>query len=155
LVHFRIKCPRRKDYSENPETLGQHIKKRRHALGLSQSQAALRLGVSAATILNWERGKRVPLPRMLGSVIPFLGYDPFPEPATLSERLLRERQKRGWSIREAARDLGIDPGTWGDWERGELILFLSHRTKVATLLRLDPQQMADEMRARWNGKHRR
>jgi len=30
-----------------------------------------------------------------------------------------------------------------------------HRTKVATLLGLDPKEMAEEMRARWNGKHPR
>ena len=51
--------------------------------------------------------------------------------------------------------LGVDPTAWGNWERGELILFREHRTNVAKLLGLDPQALADEMRARWNGKHRR
>ncbi len=154
MVRIRFKCRRPKDYADEPHTLGEHIKKRRLETGLTQAQAAARLGVSADTLLNWETGKKLPLPRRLGQVITFLGYAPFPEPATIPERLLTERQKRGWSIRAAARHLGVDPGTWGNWERGELILFRSHRTEVAALLRLDPQEMAEQMRARWNGKHR-
>ena len=61
----------------------------------------------------------------------------------------------GWSTSEAGRQLGVDRTTWQDWERGELILFRSHRTKVATLLGVDQKELADEMRSRWNGKHRR
>jgi transcriptional regulator with XRE-family HTH domain len=64
------------------------------------------------------------------------------------------RHQHGWSTSEAARQLGVDRATWQDWERGELILFRKHRTKVATLLVLDPKEMAAEMRARWNGMHR-
>lgn len=124
-------------------------------LGLSQLQAAERLAVSAATVLNWEKRETRPLITHLGAVITFLGYYPFPEPTTVGERLLRKRREYGWSIREAALHLGIDPSTWRDWERGELILFRKHRTSVAEVLGLDPQDLADDMRARWNGKHRR
>ena len=88
-------------------------------------------------------------------ILTFLGYDRFPRPTAVGERLLHARQKHGWSIRETANHLGVDSTTWYDWERGELILFRKHRTKVATLLGLDRQELADEMRARWKGKHRR
>ena len=89
------------------------------------------------------------------AILTFLGYDPFPAPTAVGERLLHARRKHGWSIKEAASHLGVDSTTWYDWERGELILFRKHRTKVATLLGLDRQELADEMRVRWNGKHRR
>lgn len=89
------------------------------------------------------------------AILHFLGYDPFPPPTTLGGRLLQARRKHGWSTSEAARQLGVDRTTWQDWERGELILFRKHRINVATPLGLDPKEMADEMRARWNGKHRR
>jgi ribosome-binding protein aMBF1 (putative translation factor) len=65
------------------------------------------------------------------------------------------RRWHGWSTSEPAGRLGVDNTTWRGWERGELILFQKHRTKVAQLFGLDPQQLADETRARWNGKHQR
>jgi DNA-binding XRE family transcriptional regulator len=105
--------------------------------------------------MNWETGRFEPPIRRLPIILRFLNYDPFPPPATVGERLLRVRRQYGWSTSEAARQLGIDRTTWQDWERGELILFREHRLKVAELLGLDPQVLADEMRARWNGKHRR
>jgi DNA-binding XRE family transcriptional regulator len=104
--------------------------------------------VSAATVLNWEKGKKPPLITHLGAVITFLGYYPFPAPTSVGERLLRERRVHGWSIREAALNIGVDPTTWRDWEHGELILFRTHRTKVAKLLGLDPKELAVEMRTR-------
>ena len=39
------------------------------------------------------------------------GYDPGPEPETLTERIKATRQKQGISQRELARRLGIDPST--------------------------------------------
>jgi transcriptional regulator with XRE-family HTH domain len=155
LVRFRLKCPKPKDYSENPQSLGEHFKNRRLELGLTQKQAAERLAINPSTVLNWETGRWAPPIRSMPAILGFLAYDPFPAPTTVGERLLQARRKHGWSIREAASHLGVDSTTWYDWERGELILFRKHRTTVATLLGLDPQQVVDEMRARWNGKHRR
>ncbi len=111
--------------------------------------------MSAATVLNWEKGKKPPLTSHLGAVITFIGYYPFPEPETVGEQLLRVRRIHGWSIREAALHLGVDQSTWGNWERDELILFKRHRIKVALLLGIDEATVDTEMRTRWNGKHRR
>ena len=155
LARIRLKCRKPKDYPENPKTLGEHIKKRRLELGLTQKQAANALGVNGWTILNWETGQHHPSIRSVPAILSFLGYDAFVAPTTVGERLLQTRRKYGWSTGEAARQLGVDRTTWQDWERGELILFREHRLKVATLLGLDPKEMGDEMRARWNGKHRR
>ncbi len=155
LVRIRLKCRKPKDYSENPKTLGEHIKKRRLELGLTQKHAANALGVKSWTVLNWETGQHQPPIRSIPGILAFLDYDPFPAPTTIGERLLRTRRKYGRSTSEAARQLGVDRTTWQDWERGELILLRRHRTKVATLLGLDPKEMGEKMRARWNGKHRR
>lgn len=127
---------------------------RRGELGLSQPEAAERLAVSVATVLNWEKGKSPPLITHLGAVIAFLGYYPFPDPVSIGERLFRERRIHGWSIHDAALGLGVDPSTWRDWEHGRLILFSKHRAKVAKLLGIDEQFVAGEMRARWSGKDR-
>jgi DNA-binding XRE family transcriptional regulator len=148
LVHFKLKCPRPKAYSENPRTLAEHLKKRRLELGLTQKRAAQALGVNPWTVMNWETGRFEPPMRWLPAILRFLNYGPFPAPKTVAQRLLHERRQRGWSTSEAARQVGIDRTTWQDWEHGELILFREHRRKVAGLLGLDPQTLADEMRAR-------
>jgi DNA-binding XRE family transcriptional regulator len=83
LVRFRLKCPRPKAYSENPQTLGGHFKKRRLELGLTQKQAAERLAINPSTVLNWETGRRAPAIRSMPAILGFLGYDPFPPPATI------------------------------------------------------------------------
>lgn len=124
-------------------------------LGLTQAQAAARLGVNPWTVLNWETDRCNPPIQSMPAILGFLRYDPFPPPTTLGERLLQTRRRQGWSTREAARQLGVDRTTWNDWEAGKMILYRRHRTKVARLLGLDEQEFALEMRARWNGKHRR
>lgn len=123
-------------------------------LGLTQAKAASRLGVNPWTVLNWETGRHEPPIRSMPAILRYLGYDPFSAPTTVAQRLLQMRRARGWSTGEAARQLGVDRTTWQDWERGELILYHTHRAKVAELLGLDQQALTDEMRARWNGKHR-
>jgi DNA-binding XRE family transcriptional regulator len=51
------------------------------------------------------------------AIIRFLGYDPFPEAASLSDRLAVARRANGWTIKQAAEQLGVDEGTWGRWEK--------------------------------------
>jgi len=54
----------------------------------------------------------------MSAIIRSLGYDPFPEPKSIAERLLAKRRAMGWSIKEAARQLGVGEGTWEARERG-------------------------------------
>ncbi len=53
------------------------------------------------------------------AIIRFLGYNPLPEADTLGERLVRHRTSLGMMQGEAAKRLGVDPGTLARWERGE------------------------------------
>jgi transcriptional regulator with XRE-family HTH domain len=144
-----------KEVALEPQSFGEHIKRRRLELGLSQPQAAESLNVDPITVLNWERGKTKPLIRSLPAIFAFLGYTPVAQSSAVSERLLEFRQQRGWSIRDAAQHLGVDPTTWGDWERGDLILFRKHRSAVALLSGLSERELAGEMGARWSAKHSR
>jgi transcriptional regulator with XRE-family HTH domain len=117
-VPIRLKALKPKETDFEPKTLGEHIKKRRLELTLSQKQAAKRLRVNPWTVLNWEKGHTDAPIESMPAILLFLGYDPFPVPVTLPERMLAKRRAMGWSIREAARHLGVDEGTWGAWERG-------------------------------------
>ncbi len=170
-----LKCLKPKEPDCEPRTLGEHLKLRRLQRKLSQTQAAQALQVNPSTILNWEKGHTEPpveaMPpwtvlnwekghtepplESLPVLLRFLDYDPFPEPKTLPERLLAKRRTMGWSIREAAQQLGVDPGTWRNWEQGRVILFRRYRDLVARHLGLPATEIDQEMRARSNRSHKR
>jgi DNA-binding transcriptional regulator YiaG len=57
--------------------------------------------------------------RSFPAIFGFLGYDPFPAPTTVSEKIAAKRRELGWSIKEAAKRIGVDEGTFSRWENGE------------------------------------
>ena len=116
-----------------PQTLGQHIMRRRLVLGLTQKQLGAKLGVTNDTVRNWERGRAQPLVTQMRGILEFLGHDPSPRPQSLPERLCALRRALGWSIRTAAAAVGADPFTWFGWEHGKPIRSPQHRTAVARL----------------------
>ena len=107
-VPLMVKAKKPKDYSEEPQTLGEHLKKRRKELGLLQREAAERLGVSAETVANWESGKTKPVASQFQPVVEFLGYDPTPAPQTLAERMEAKRRALGVTISQVAQVLCAD-----------------------------------------------
>jgi DNA-binding transcriptional regulator YiaG len=118
-------------FSEHPVTLGEHLHKRRHELGLFQKDVARLLAANPHSITEWEKNHSQPGIRFWPAIIAFLGYDPHPEPRTLRERLRAKRRALGLSIAEAARWLGVDEGTFGKWERGTGVPIRRH-TEVVT-----------------------
>ncbi|MDR3526087.1 MAG: ATP-binding protein [Rhizomicrobium sp.] len=111
--------PRPKPYAEKPKTLGEHLLKRRLQLGLTQPQAAIGLLIKPDTLLLWEKGRAYPTARYFPAIFRFLGYDPLPVPATLAERITRQRLRLGLSIKASAKLLEVDEGTLSHWERGD------------------------------------
>jgi DNA-binding XRE family transcriptional regulator len=71
----------------NPETLGQHLLKRRTLAGLTQPQIASEIGVTTWTYLLWERDKTTPTVRYWPAIARFLEYHPWPTPQALAERI--------------------------------------------------------------------
>ena len=120
---------------------------------LTQAWAALQLGVKSWTVLNWEKGHTEPPIEFIQVILQFLAYDPYPLPKTLPERMLAKRRTMGWSIKEAARQLGVDEGTWAAWERGVVILFRKHRALVTGFLGTPPDQVTKAMGTQWNWRH--
>ena len=107
-------------YPAQLNTLGDHLRKRRLDLGLLQREVAQKLGVTESTIWNWEANRSSPQIRFILKVIAFLGYDPYSTACgSFGERLLAFRRSLGLSQKGLAHRMGVDPGTLGEWERGE------------------------------------
>ena len=76
------------------------------------------LGVATDTYLLWEQGAVFPEVRYFPAIFAFLGYDPFPPPVTLAERIATRRRRLGLTIERAAALIGVDEGTFARWEAG-------------------------------------
>ncbi len=138
FVRVRLKLLIRKLYDFEPKTLGEHIRRRRLVLSITQDEAALRLGVNVWTVHNWETVETKPEIRFIPALTAFLGYDPEPaDTGTLAGRLVSKRRELGLSQREAARCLAIDPGSWAGWERGAEIKREGQRRAVEVFLGSD------------------
>jgi transcriptional regulator with XRE-family HTH domain len=114
-----LKVEKPKPQKEFGDSVGAHLRRRRRALGIGQREVANILVISESTLLNWENGKAAPADAAYPAVIQFLGYEPWDLPSSLREALRAERRRRGISVKEAAKLLPVDEGSWSRWERGE------------------------------------
>lgn len=109
-VRIRLKSLIRQSYDFEPKILGDHIRRRRLVLSITQKEAAARLGLNAWTIHNWEPGATKPMIQFIPPLVGFLGYDPEPVDAgTLAGRLVAKRREFGLSQREVAAPLALTP----------------------------------------------
>ncbi len=101
-------------------TWGDHIKKRRIELGLLQREVAERIGVTEASVYDWERHRTEPMVHLIPQITQFLGYTPplFARQTT-GQKIVAYRHVRGMSQRKLALQLKVDPATLGRWERDE------------------------------------
>jgi transcriptional regulator with XRE-family HTH domain len=131
----RIKCLKPKEKFSEPTTLGQHLRARRLSLGLIQREVADQLSVNEYTIQNWESGKRKPMAQHLPAILRFLGYDPYPsEPKTIGDQLAAKCREFGWTQKETALHLGVDPSMVTRWEAGRAVKYRKHREALARFL---------------------
>ena len=82
-----------------------------------QKDVAKQLGVHVESLKNWEHGVGRPLARQIPRIISFLGYNPEPEPASLSRRIVHARHQIGFTQKEFARALETDAVTIYRWEK--------------------------------------
>jgi transcriptional regulator with XRE-family HTH domain len=135
---LRFKALISNPYSESPRTLGEHIMCARLMRGLRQRDVASIIGADLYTVINWEKDRtKSPVCHFPGIIV-FLGYDPFPLPQSLSERMLAKRRAMGWSIAEAARQLGVDRSTWGAWERDGMVQWPRYQSLLEHFLAESP-----------------
>ncbi|MBL8311197.1 MAG: YifB family Mg chelatase-like AAA ATPase [Burkholderiales bacterium] len=135
-LRVRLKVVRNLAFSRNPQTVGEHLRKKRIELGLRQIDVAERIGVAEWTIINWERGTTTKVPdRYFAKVIEFLGYNPEPEPSTWGARLKWKRRLLGLTATAFGKMIGVSVDTIQAWERGQMPpTFVVHREAVAGFL---------------------
>ena len=113
----KVVKPERRALDRN--TLGAKLRRRRAELGLFAKTAAKQMAISEEALRRWEKDTCEPQARFYPVVIAFLGYEPWPTPATLAERLRAERLRRGLSAKRVAQYLTVDEGTFAGWEQGK------------------------------------
>jgi DNA-binding XRE family transcriptional regulator len=114
-------------------TLGEHLMRRRLALGLTPKEACALLDhICVEALINWEKGKTEPPIPFLLAILAFLG--PFATPRTLGERMHATRRTMGWTIREAAERIGVDESTWWTWEPTGCVRWERYRLLLEALL---------------------
>ncbi len=99
-------------------SLSAQLRRARRERSLLQKDAAREMGVGVFTITGWERGVQ-PEPSYYPAIISFLGYEPWAQPRSIRDHLRASRLRRGWSAKQAARELLLDEGTYARAERGE------------------------------------
>jgi len=124
-----------KGYPEVPKTIGEHLRKRRLDLGLTQKQSARRFGISVTAYNGWEASRIKPGIARWPAVVAFLGDDPNPKPRTFGEALRAMRWLHGLNRRQLAAKLGVDVKSVLNWETGRTRPVPAHRR---SLLRLSP-----------------
>lgn len=61
---------------DEPETLGEHLRRKRVDMGMTNVQLAQILGVTYQTVEKWEHNRVLIGPKSRVKVLAFLGYDP-------------------------------------------------------------------------------
>ncbi len=94
------------------------MRKHRLDLRMLQREVAHQLGVDETTVTNWELNRFAPDLRKMPGVIRFLGYLPEQDGTSPGQRLRTARRALGFSIKDVAKAVGVDPGTVARWEMG-------------------------------------
>jgi len=98
-----------KPYPKELLSYGDHLRKRRLDLDLTQPQVAKIINVTTDSITNWELNRNKPQLKYIPKIISFLGYAP-----AISENSIKDyRIQRGLTQKAMSKILGIDPSTLG------------------------------------------
>ncbi|MBX3177708.1 MAG: helix-turn-helix domain-containing protein [Candidatus Hydrogenedentes bacterium] len=103
------------------ENLGDHIRKRRLDLGLSQAALAKQFGINRNAVTRWEAGLDEPGLKQMPKAIEFLGYDPTSSDGELAYQIRSNRRALGLSQAEFGKLLGVSRETVNLWENGKRV----------------------------------
>ncbi|WP_430720499.1 helix-turn-helix domain-containing protein [Sphingobacterium daejeonense] len=116
----QISKPLPKSTPINPQTLGEHIRKRRMELKLFQKDVAAIFNVSEDCITYWENNRSEPQIQYYPPIFGFLGYCPFKlDKSTFSGKIKAYRYLNGLTQKRFAKLMNVDPATVSRWEDGK------------------------------------
>jgi transcriptional regulator with XRE-family HTH domain len=84
-------------------------------LNLFQKDVAEIVGVSEATVCNWEKNGTQPEVEHMPKIIHFLGYVPFMCPDDILGRLAYLKKIKGLTLPGLGKLMGRDPEQLSDW----------------------------------------
>ncbi|MVZ67327.1 helix-turn-helix domain-containing protein [Sphingobacterium sp. DK4209] len=103
----------------NPQSLGEHIRKKRIELRLFQKDVAEIFNVSKDCITYWENNRSEPQIQYYPYIFRFLGYCPFKfDTSTFAGKIKTYRYLNGLSQKRFAKLMNVDPATVSRWEEG-------------------------------------
>ncbi len=119
-ITLKASKPNEKPYPKELVTIGDHIKKKRLDLNLTQNDVAKQIGVKEESVYNWENNRSKPKVYLLPKIIKFLGYVPFKHTnLTFGDKIKSFRREYGLSQRKLAKLWSVDQTTIRDWENGK------------------------------------
>lgn len=130
-----LKMPYKKLVPKHPQTLGEHILRRRIQLRLLQKDVAEQIGVIEDSITGWENGRSNPQIHFYPAIIAFLGYYPFgADTLTISGQIDFVRFTKGWSFARMGLEFNVNSTTVLGWHFNNRIYRTTHKQILATLL---------------------
>lgn len=139
---------------------GQRLRYYRKLKAWDQKRLAREVGTTTRSIVRWEQGETLPELRFQQRLCELFGKDPeelgfIQEQVELTDRtsspgqidktpnvlLLRRRQVRGWTQRDAAEKLGTYPVNISRWERGEAIPDQDFQQKLCELFQCSYEEL--------------
>jgi transcriptional regulator with XRE-family HTH domain len=119
-IQLKAQKPLNSAYPVSLITVGDHIRKKRLDLSLTQKAVAKLCGVDECTVTNWEKNHSQPRLYLLPKIIEYLGYLPFElANETIGNKIIAYRMEHGLSQRILAELLSVDETTIRDWENGK------------------------------------
>jgi transcriptional regulator with XRE-family HTH domain len=110
--------PKPKGYPNEIITLGDHLRKKRLDLGLTQEEIAPKIKASKASIASWEMNRYEPEVPYIPRIVSFLEYFPYLPTCSFAAWLRQCRECNGYSQERLASMMGSDESTVAAWERG-------------------------------------
>ncbi len=115
--------------------IGLHIRKRRLERNLTLDDASNELQVCVGSLCKWESGRANPRDLNAGTIIRFLGYDPYNfKTETLGQRIRAYRFKHGYTLKQLGDIFGVTEYTMVSWEADEYAPKLENMEKLNKIL---------------------
>ena len=122
---------------EHPQTIGDHIRKKRLSLKLTQEILAPALHVNVRTLTYWELHLSEPHIKQMPRIINWLGYNPCPAPITFGQKLKNYRTEHGLSCQDLRKLLGVDISSIYSWEADKYLPQAKYLVRILEVLQIE------------------